>query len=62
MKMMPSNQEIKVSVISTSFLKAIRQALLMMVDAIERELQEFPTTATIRAKWKEANNKMKQKT
>jgi len=34
----------------------------MMVDAIERELQEFPTTATIRAKWKEANNKMKQKT
>ena len=35
------------------FLEAIRQALLMMVDAIERKLDYKITTAQIRKVWKE---------
>ena len=40
------------------FLMSIRQALLMMVDAIEREVQHKPRTAKLRGfykSWKEGN-------
>lgn len=42
------------------FLMSIRQALLMMVDAIEREVEHKPRTAKLRGfykNWKEAGNK-----
>jgi hypothetical protein len=44
------------------FWHAFRQALLMMVDAIERGLGISPTTADIRQAWKNQILKQKQET
>jgi len=59
--MLKSDLNVKVSVMSQAFWLSIRQAILMVVDAIERELNMKPTTAQIREYWKTNSSQKEQK-